>query len=160
MTKRQILQRLFLRFLMRNTFSKQAFAEIWSLFIGEKNYLNNDENFELIYKFFMQTLEKEYFIVDTKSIPPKYTSIYHAHQLKKICLPVEMRDPFESIWGRTQQFNIALQQNELEIEYLNECFNEFPSIRFQIELLIQQKRDNQFFLKSKINVLKELIQTF
>lgn len=71
-----------------------------------------------------------------------------------------MRDPFESIWGRAQQFNIDLQQNELEIEYLNECFNEFPSIRFQIELLIQQKRDNQFFLKSKINVLKELMQTF
>lgn len=69
MTKRQILQRLFLRFLVRNTFIKQAFAEIWSLFIGEKNYLNNAENFELIYNFFMQTLEKEYFIVDTKSIP-------------------------------------------------------------------------------------------
>lgn len=160
MTKRQILQRLFLRFLMQNTFYEQSFVEIWTLFIGEKNNFNNDENFEAIHSFFIKNLEKEYFIVDTTSIPHKYTSIYHSYQLKKICLPVELQGPFESICEKTHQLNKALQQNEIEIEYLNECFNEFPSIRFQIELLTQQKKDYQLSLQSKVNVLNELIQTF
>lgn len=160
MTKRQILQRLFLRFLMRNTFHNQSFTEIWLLFIGTKNSLNKNENFELIHSFFKQTLEKEYFTVDTNSIPLKYTSKYHVYQLKKICLPVEMQKSFESIYERVHQLNRVLQQGELEIEYLHECFNEYPTIRFQIEILIQQKQENLFSLQSKLNVLKELIQTF
>ncbi|HCQ9734838.1 TPA: hypothetical protein OMQ38_003685, partial [Acinetobacter baumannii] len=102
---------------------------------------------------------KEYFIVDPINIPQKYTSKYHAYQIKKICLPVELQEPYESICEKTNQLNKALQQNELEIECLKECFNEFPSIRFQIELLIQKKKDYQFSLQSKVNVLKELIQT-
>ncbi|AZC08513.1 hypothetical protein KC095_12570 [Acinetobacter nosocomialis] len=160
MTKRQILQRLFLRFLMKNSFHKLAFTEIWSLFVGHNSYLNNDENFEVVHSFFIHHLVKEYFIVDSINIPQKYTSKYHAYQIKKFCLPVELQEPYESICEKTNQLNKALQQNELEIECLNECFNEFPSIRFQIELLIQKKKDYQFSLQSKVNVLKELIQTF
>lgn len=81
---------------------------------------------------------------------PKYTSKYHAYQIKKICLPVELQEPYESICEKTNQLNKALQQNELEIECLNECFNEFPSIRFQIELLIQKERLSIFTsIKSK-----------
>ncbi len=160
MTKRQILQRLFLRFLMKNTFYKQDFVKIWNLFAGENKYFNTDENFEVVHSFFIQNLEKEHFIVDTTAIPRKYTSTYHAYQLKKICLPVELQEPYESICEKTYQLNKALQQNELEIECLNECFKEFPSIRFQIELLIQKKQNYQFSLQSKVNVLKELMQTF
>ncbi|ERH69057.1 hypothetical protein RFW92_02290, partial [Acinetobacter baumannii] len=54
MTKRQILQRLFLRFLMNNTFYKKEFVEIWALFIGHKNNFNNLENFEAIHSFFIR----------------------------------------------------------------------------------------------------------
>ncbi|WP_151740205.1 hypothetical protein [Acinetobacter nosocomialis] len=160
MTKRQILQRLFLRFLMNNTFYKKEFVEIWALFIGHKNNFNNLENFEAIHSFFIRDLEKEYFMVDKKSIPRKYTSIYHSYQLKKICLPLELQGPYESICEKKYELNDTLQQNQIEIEYLSECFNEFPSIRFQIELLIQQKKDYNLSLQSKINVLHELIQTF
>jgi hypothetical protein len=56
MTKRQILQRLFLRFLMNNTFYKKEFVEIWALFIGHKNNFNNLENFEAIHSFFYTRL--------------------------------------------------------------------------------------------------------
>ena len=88
--------------------------------------------------------------MDPINIPQKYTSKYHAYQIKKICLPVELQEPYESICEKTNQLNKALQQNELEIECLKECFNEFPSIRFQIELLIQKERLSIFTsIKSK-----------
>ncbi len=160
MTKRQILQRMFLRFLMKNTFHKQDFVEIWSLFVSKKSFLDNSENLESIHSFFMEVLEKEYFTVEMKSIPPKYTSIYQAYQIKKLCLPVELRPSYQSIYERTLDLNKALRRNELEIEYLKECFNDFPNLRFQVEHLIQQKRDYQLSLQTKISVLEELINFF
>lgn len=160
MTKRQILQRVFLRFLMKNKFYKQTFVEIWSIFIDKKVSLNNDENFEVIYSFFKKTLEQEYFIMDIESVPPKYTSKYNLYQLKKICLPEDLQGPYESIYEKTNQLKKALRGNEIEIEYLNECSKEFPIIGLQIDFLMHEKKDNQFTLQSQIRVLKELIQTF
>ena len=43
--------KIVLRFLMKNSFHKLAFTEIWSLFVGHNNYLNNDENFEVVHSF-------------------------------------------------------------------------------------------------------------
>ncbi|MDC5008816.1 hypothetical protein OHW24_16090 [Acinetobacter baumannii] len=162
MTKRQIIQRLFLRFLMNNTFYKQEFIHIWSLFISEKKLLDDDENIEIVQDFFKQLLEKEYFIVEANTVPKQYTSTYHVYQIKKLCLPEELRSSYESIYLKTQNLNNAIRRNELELEleYLNECFNDYPSIRFQVEILIQQKQEHQYSLQSKINVLKELIQFF
>lgn len=160
MTKGQILQRLFVRFLTKREFQNCFFQDIWNAFIEKRDYLNSKENFDFVYDYFKEFLEEDYFIMDITSIPPKYTSTYTAHQLKKLCLPKELQFPYETIFLKTQKIRNDINKYQIEIECLHECFKEFPPIRFQIELLIQQRKQELVKLESRANALTELIETF
>ncbi|WP_228156359.1 hypothetical protein [Acinetobacter seifertii] len=160
MTKGQILQRSFVRFLINMQFQNCSFQDIWNAFIDKRDYLNSKENFEFIYDYFKVLLEEDYFIMDITSIPPKYTSSYSTHQLKKLSLPKELQSPYDTLFIKTQNIKSDIHKNQIKLECLNECFNEFPSIRFQIEFLVQQKQQELVRLESRANVLTELIETF
>ncbi len=160
MTKGQIVQRLFIRFLIRNEFQNCLFQDIWNAFIEKCDYLNSEQNFYFIYEYFQKLLKEDYFIMDIATTPPKYTSAYTAYQLKKLLLPKELQSPYENIFQQTQEIKNEIHKNQLEIECLNECFKDFPAIRFQIEFLIQQKQQELIRLKSKVSALTELIETF
>jgi len=160
MTKGQILQRLFIRFLVKMKFQNCLFQDIWNAFIEKRDYLNTEENFDFIYDYFKALLKEDYFIMDITSIPPKYTSTYTTHQLKKLSLPKELQSPYETIFIKTQNIKNDIHKNQIEIECLHECFKEFPDIRFQIEFLIQQKQQELVKLESRANALTELIETF
>lgn len=160
MTKGQILQKLFVRFLAKMKFQNCLFQDIWNLFIEKRDYLNSQENFDFIYNYFKELLEENYFVMDVSNIPHKYTSVYTKHQLKKLSLPKELQSPYETIYLRAQNIKNDIHKNQIEIECLNECFKELPTIRFQIEFLIQQKEQELFKLESKVSALKQLIETF
>ncbi|ENZ1200872.1 hypothetical protein PGJ85_016250 [Acinetobacter baumannii] len=160
MTKGQILQRLFIRFLIAKKFEKYEFTQIWSLFIENRKYLNTEENFEFIYQFFKQLLEKRFFIIDMEKLPLKYTSAYESYELKKFNLPEELQSAYESIFIKTKSLEKDLQKNEMEIQYFEEYFKEYPVIQFQIELLLHKKQQEHLKLKTQVDVLKELIKTF
>lgn len=160
MTKGQILQRLFVRFLEKRKFENCLFQDIWKAFIEKRDYLNSKENFDFVYDYFREFLEEDHFIMDITSIPPKYTSTYTTHQLKKLCLPKELQSPYETIFEKKQKIRSDIHKHQIEIECLHECFKEFPSIRFQIEFLIQQKQGELIKLESRANALTELIETF
>ncbi len=160
MTKGQILQKLFVRFLAKMKFQNCLFQDIWNLFIEKRDYLNSKENFDFIYAYFKELLEENYFTMDISSIPSKYTSAYTTHQLKKLSLPKELRSPYETIYLKAQNIKNEIYKNQIEIEYLHECFKEFPPIRFQIEFLIQEKQQELVKLESRVSVLAELIENF
>lgn len=160
MTKGQILQRSFVRFLINMQFQNCSFQDIWNAFVDKRDYLNSKENFEFIYDYFKVFLEEDYFIMDITSILPKYTSSYSTHQLKKLSLPKELQSPYHTLFIKAQNIKSDIHKNQIKLEYLNECFKEFPSIRFQIEFLIQQKQQELVRLESRANVLTELIETF
>lgn len=160
MTKGQILQKLFVRFLAKMKFQNCLFQDIWNLFIEKRDCLNSKENFDFIYAYFKELLEENYFTMDISSIPPKYTSAYTTHQLKKLSLPRELQSPYETIYLKAQNIKNDIHKNQIEIECLNECFKELPPIRFQIEFLIQKKEQELFKLESKVSALTALIETF
>lgn len=160
MTKGQILQKLFVRFLTKMNFQNCSFDDIWYLFIEKRDYLNSQENFDFIYDYFKELLEEDFFTMDISSIPPKYTSAYTTHQLKKLSLPKELQSPYETIYLKTQNIRNDIHRNQIEIECLHECFKEFPPIRFQIEFLIQQKQQELVKLESRESALTELIEAF
>ncbi|KYQ79712.1 hypothetical protein AWW73_18095 [Acinetobacter lactucae] len=160
MTKGQIVQRLFIRFLIRNEFQNCLFQDIWNAFIEKCDYLNSEQNFYFIYDYFQKLLKEDYFIMDNSSTPPKYTSLYTTHQLKKLLLPEELQSPYETIFIKEKNIRSTIHKNQIEIECLRECFKEFPPIRFQIEFLIQQKQQELLTLESRANALTELIETF
>lgn len=160
MTKGQILQRLFVRFLANMKFQNCLFQEIWNSFVEKRDHLNSKENYDFIYIYFKEFLEKDCFIMDIATIPPKYTSAYTAYQLKKLLLPKELQSPYENIFQQMQEIKNEIHKNQLEIECLNECFKDFSAIRFQIEFLIQQKQQELIRLESKVNALTALIETF
>ncbi|WP_228715382.1 hypothetical protein [Acinetobacter pittii] len=160
MTKGQILQKLFVRFLAKMKFQNCLFQDIWNLFIEKRDYLNSQENFDFIHAYFNELLEEDYFTMDISSVPPKYTSAYTMHQLKKLSLPEELQFPYETIYLKAQYIKNDIHKNQIEIECLHECFKEFPPIRFQIEFLIQQKKQELVKLESRVSALTELIETF
>lgn len=160
MTKGQILQRLFVRFLAKRKFQNYLFQDIWNVFVKKRDHLDSKENYDFIYDYFKEFLEKDCFIMDITSIPPKYTSAYTAHQLKKLLLPKELQSPYETIFQQTQKIRNEIHKNQIEIECLHGCFKDFPAIRFQIEFLIQQRKQELVKLESRANALTELIETF
>lgn len=160
MTKGQILQRVFIRFLIKQSFDKCEFMQIWNLFVEKKSRLNSEDNFQFIKKFFKQYLEKDYFLVDRTYTPFKYTSAYTKYQLSKFFLPEELQSSYESINQEYEILKKIIFQKDLEIKCLKEYLNKFPALRFQIEILIYQREDEHFRLQSKENVLNELIQSF
>lgn len=160
MTKGQILQKLFVRFLMEMKFENCEFLEIWNSFVENRKALNSKENFDFIYDYFRNFLAVEYFIMDNSCIPFKYTATYHSHQLKKIILPHELQAPYELIFLKAQELRHEINKIKIKTEYLNECFKEFPAIQFQIEFLIEKRQLELLKLESKVSVLNELIKTF
>lgn len=160
MTKGQIIQNLFVRFLMEMKFENCEFLEIWNSFVNNRKALNSKENFDFIYDYFRSFLEEEYFIMDNSCIPNKYTSAYHSYQLKKIILPSELQPAYESIYLKTQELRNEINKSKIKLDYLNECFKEFPAIQFQIEFLIERRQLELLKLESKVSVLNELIKTF
>ncbi|WP_454667578.1 hypothetical protein [Acinetobacter calcoaceticus] len=160
MTKGDLLKRLFVRFLLRQEFIECEFTQIWELFVQKRYYLDTKESFEFINSFFKSFLEEDYFIVDTKPVPFKYTSAYREHQLMTFLVPEEFRLSYESICQKMQKVEKTIHQKELEIEFLNGYYKEFPAIQFQIDILIKKRQEEKVKLQSNINVLQELIQTF
>lgn len=159
MTKEELLKRTFVRFLLNKKFVNSDFENIWLLFIGKRTNLDTEENFQCIYSFFKESLEKEYFILNTTTFPYSYSSAYTEHQLIKLNLPMELQSPYESIYQKYQKLKKDFYQTEIEIEYLQECFKEFPEIQFHIESLIYKKEQEHFKLESRINILNEIIKT-
>ncbi|MDC5690011.1 hypothetical protein OFM99_18240 [Acinetobacter baumannii] len=148
MTKGEILQRSFVRFLIDKHFEKYNFQQIWTVFVQERpNGLDTEENFQFVYNFFKGTLAKEYFILDTSSIPYRYSSAYTKYQLLKENLPKEVQPCYDSIYQKVQKLNKTIKCKELEINYLKEYCKEFPKIQFQIESLILEKEMEYLELK-------------
>ncbi|EOQ61110.1 hypothetical protein F935_03456 [Acinetobacter calcoaceticus ANC 3811] len=161
MTKGEILQRSFVRFLLNKNFQNHEFQQIWTIFVQERSSgLNTEENFHFIYKFFKKSLVKEYFILDTSTVPHRYSSAYTKHQLMKENLAKELRPSYESIYQKVQTLKKAIKQKELEIEFLKEYSREFPKIQFEIESLIHEKEREYLALESNMNALDAIFKVF
>lgn len=161
MTKGEILQRSFVRFLLDNYFEKYEFQQIWASFVKERTSgLDTEEHFQFIYKFFKDSLVKEYFILDTSCLPHRYSSAYTNYQLMKENLPKELQSSYDSIYQKVQKLKKTIKQKELEIEYLKRYSKEFPKIQFQIECLIQKTELEHLELESNINALDAIIKVF
>ncbi|ELT4631729.1 hypothetical protein KD918_01715 [Acinetobacter baumannii] len=161
MTKGEILQRSFVRFLLGKNFQNHEFQQIWTTFVQERpSGLNTEENFHFIYNFFERSLAKEYFILDTSHVPPRYSSAYTKRQLMKENLPEELRPSYDSIYQKVQTLKKAIKQKELEIEFLKEYSREFPKIQFEIESLIHEKEREYLALESNMNALDAIFKVF